>query len=226
MPKAHELAISLAGLIEDRTFREGQRLPSERELCERFGSARNTIRRALEMLKDEHRIVRPAPRGGYIVDRGAAHRGATSLIGLSTGAGPSDVLELRLIAEPSAAALAAIRATSAELDLLERLAQQTAQARSIAEREAHDAEFHMAIFRSTRNPLLVSLSQSINGVRAGDEWVENKQKILSEQRQCDFDAQHLAIVAALRSRDADRARAAMRAHIDSLRKSLLGEFFA
>jgi len=224
MPTANEVAISLAEMIEGKAFRDGQRLPSERELCERFGIARNTVRRALTMLKDEHRIVRHVSRGRYVVDQAAAHERVRSLAGLSTDAGPADVMELRLIAEPSAAALAAIRATNAELDLIERIAEQIAHARTIIEREASDADFHTAIFRSTRNPMLVWLSQYIGVVRSGAPWVENKQKILSQQRQCDFDNQHFAIVASLRSRDPEQARAAMRAHIDSLRRELLGEF--
>lgn len=224
MPRAHDLAINLVCLIEDKTFREGQRLPSERELCERFGSARNTVRRALAMLKDEHRVVRPGLRGGYIVDQSAV--AAPPARSISTHAGPADLMELRLIAEPSAAAIAAVRASSADLDAIERAASQTAHAKTIFGREAADAAFHMAIFRSTRNPMLVWLSESINAVRESAEWVHNKQRILSEERQCAFDAQHLQIIASLRTRDPEQARAAMRAHIDSLRKELLGDLLA
>ena len=221
MAKAHELAISLVEMIESRTLRNGQRLPSERELCERFGSARNTVRRALSMLEDERRVIRHSARGGYIVDHG---RAGLPLVTSGTGAGPADIMELRLIAEPSAAAIAAVRATGADLDLIERAATQIASAKTFPEREACDAEFHLALFRATRNPMLVSLCQSINAVRENEQWIDSKRRILSEQRQGEFDVQHFAIVAALRSRNPDEARAAMRSHIDSLRKELLGDF--
>ena len=223
MPKAQDLASALVELIESRTFRDGQRLPSERELCERFGSARNTVRRALSMLEGERRVIRHLGRGAYIVDQGRAMGSPGSLVSFSTEAGPADIMELRLIAEPSAAAIAAVRATGADLDAIERAAMQIASAKTIAQRETTDAEFHMALFRATRNPMLISLCQSINSVRESEAWIDNKRRILSEQRQCEFDSQHFAIVAALRSRSPEGARAAMRVHIDSLRSELLGD---
>ena len=45
MTKAHQLANTLAQQIFRQEIREGQRLPSERQLCEEFGLARNTVRR-------------------------------------------------------------------------------------------------------------------------------------------------------------------------------------
>jgi DNA-binding FadR family transcriptional regulator len=146
-----------------------------------------------------------------------------ALVSRTPGAGPADIMELRLIAEPSAAAIAAVRATGADLDSIEQAAMQIASAKTIAERESRDDEFHIKLFQATRNPLLVSLCQSISSVRRGEEWIDNKRRILSEKRQCEFDSQHFAIVAALRSRNPDEARAAMRAHIDSLRKELLDD---
>lgn len=225
MAKAHEVATSLIDLIENRTFRDGQRLPSERELCERFGSARNTVRRALSMLSDVHQVIRHVPNGGYVVDQGRMQGGGIApLLGASGQISPADIMEVRLIVEPSAAAIASVRASGADLDYIEETVVKTARAGTIVEREAFDAEFHTALFRMTRNPMLVWISQAINAVRESEEWVDNKQKILSAERQCAFDDQHMAIVAALRKREPDEARAAMRAHIESLRKELLGEF--
>jgi DNA-binding FadR family transcriptional regulator len=222
MANAQELVLNLVEMIESRTLRQGQRLPSERELCERFGSARNTVRRALSILEDERRVVRKPGRGGYVVDESRAIAGPAPASGAE--AGPADIMELRLIAEPSAAAIAAVRASSADLDAIERAAMQIAASKTIAERENNDAEFHLAVFRATRNPMLVALCLSINSVRENEAWVDNKQRILSEQRQCEFDAQHFAIVAALRRRNPDEAHSAMRAHIDRLRRELLGDF--
>jgi DNA-binding FadR family transcriptional regulator len=221
MAKAQELVLNLVEMIESRALREGQRLPSERELCERFGSARNTVRRALSILEDERRVVRQPGRRGYVVDERRALFGPS--LARSAEAGPADIMELRLIAEPSAAAIAAVRASSADLDAIERAAMRIAASKTIAERENSDAEFHLAVFRATRNPMLVSLCLSINSVRENESWIDNKRRILSEERQCEFDAQHFAVVAALRRRSPDEAHAAMRSHIDSLRRELLGD---
>ncbi len=45
MPKASDLVASFSKMIDTQVWRAGQRLPPERELCEQFGSARNTVRR-------------------------------------------------------------------------------------------------------------------------------------------------------------------------------------
>jgi len=223
MPRAEDVAIRLVELIENRALRDGQRLPSERELCERFGSARNTVRRALVMLEGERRVIRRSGQRGYIVDQSRAPDRQRALVGSHAEAGPADIMELRLIAEPSAAAIAAVRATSADLEEIERVATRIASAKTITERESSDAEFHMSLFQATRNPMLISLCRSINSVRESGEWTDNKRRILSEQRQCEFDSQHFAIVTALRSRNPEEARSAMRAHIESLRKELCGD---
>jgi DNA-binding FadR family transcriptional regulator len=226
MSSAHDVAAALVELIDNRTLRAGQRLPPERQLCERFSSARNTVRRALEMLERERRVVRRGARSGFFVDAKPLAPVGARLVLDASQAGPSDILELRLWAEPAAAAMAAVRASNADLDEIERAGAAIARARTVAERESLDAAFHLALFRATRNPLMVSLCVSVNAVRDQHEWVENKRRILSSEQQCEFDREHLAIVEALRRRQPDDARAAMRAHIDSLRRRLLGDLLA
>jgi len=220
---AHHVATALIELIENRTLRAGQRLPTERELANRFASARNTVRRALAMLERDRQVVKRGQRSGYFVDMEAAGERLASLVPDARHASPADLLELRLMSEPAIAAMAAVRATHAELDAIQEAASDIACAKTVGEREARDAVFHMALFKATRNPLMVSLCQSINVVREQHEWIDNKRRILSDDRQCEFDRQHFAIVDALRRRHPDDARAAMRHHIECLRRQLLGD---
>jgi GntR family transcriptional regulator, uxu operon transcriptional repressor len=224
MTKAHELANQLADLIGKRTYRIGQRLPSERELSEQFSIARNTVRRALTMLEAEQRLVRNMGRGAYVVESVGVAAPLSAVLAMpAIEPGPSDIMEIRLINEPAAAAIAAVRATQSDLDGLERAADLTVESDTLAERESADASFHLALFRATRNPMLIALAESINEVRRREEWVEGKRRILSAERVADFDRDHHDVVAALRERDPEAARAAMRRHIESLRKNLLGD---
>lgn len=229
MSKAHQLANSLADLIAQQEYRVGQRLPSERELCERFGMARNTVRRALTMLEAEQGLVRNVGRGAYFVHPAVAgpFEGSLELGGAEPGL--SDLLEMRLVAEPAAAAIAAVRATSADLDNIARAADRIVEAHTVAEREILDAAFHLALFRATRNPMLIAVCNAINAVREKEQWIEGKRRILTRNSdgalQGDhLDRDHLDIVSALREHDAEAARLAMRKHIDGLRRELLGEF--
>jgi DNA-binding FadR family transcriptional regulator len=224
MPKADDLAISIHQFISSEGLRNGQRLPAERELCARFGTARNTVRRALDILEREQRIVRRSGRGCFVsddVDRGLP---MGDFLGDMSMASPADIMELRLIVEPNAAAIAAVRATAADLDKIARAADRIVASRNVSNREQSDADFHLAVFKATRNPLLISLCEAINSVRDRTEWVENKRKILSAERMSAYDDQHTAIVSALRNRDPEEARTVVRVHLEALRRDLLGQY--
>ncbi len=224
MPKADDLATSIHQFISAEGFRSGQRLPAERELCERFGTARNTVRRALDILEREQRIVRRSGRGCFVSDDIDAGLPMGDFLGDMSKASPADIMELRLIVEPNAAAIAAVRATAADLDEIARAADRIVASRNVSNREQSDAHFHLAMFKATRNPLLISLCEAINSVRDRTEWVENKRKILSPERMAIYDDQHTAIVTALRSRDPEEARAVVRVHLEALRRDLLGQY--
>jgi DNA-binding FadR family transcriptional regulator len=228
MPKADELAISLGRMIDAQAWRAGHRLPPERALCEQFSSARNTVRRALGILERDRRIVRRSGRGCFVLENtsDAGFAAIGDFIGHVATAGPADIMELRLIVEPVAAGIAAVRATLGELDEIEQAAERIARSPDIATREESDAAFHLAIFRATRNPLLVSLCEAINTVRDRAEWIENKRQILTPERKAIYDGQHAAIAAALRRRKADDASAAVRDHLDALRRDLLGQYLS
>lgn len=223
MPKAYEVAAHMVRLIDASVWSGGQRLPPERELCEQFGSARNTVRNALKMLERENRVVRQPGRGSVVsMDQGSDGSGKSGdFLGDLSKASPADILELRLIVEPAAAALAAARATTDDLAEIERACVRSVAAKTFAERERWDAEFHLALFRGTRNPLLTSLCESINTVRDRSEWRDLKQQVLSQERRQKYDGQHAAVVSAITRRNGEEARSLLREHINSLCQDLL-----
>lgn len=192
-------------------------------MVEQLGAARNTVRRALQMLAEEQQIIRNIGRG-YIVEEASNIDNLVVLVGPDNSA-PTDILETRFINEPAAAALAALRASHSELNTIAELAKLTAGAQTLSEREQADANFHLAIFKATRNPMLISLCESINLFRERAGWVEGKRRILSTEQSRDFDDEHAAIVEALMNRNAEQARAAMKKHIESLRDHLIGDTF-
>ena len=54
---AAALHLVLARELRTNRWQAGERLPTERELCKRYGVARNTVRRALQALEAECFIV-------------------------------------------------------------------------------------------------------------------------------------------------------------------------
>jgi GntR family transcriptional regulator, uxu operon transcriptional repressor len=212
-------------LIDSQVWLAGQKLPPERKLCEQFGSARLTLRRALDLVAQSDRIVRRTGRGCYVSGEfeGAATLGVGAAFLRDLGrASPADLMELRLIVEPAAASLAAIRASREDLTRIDRACKQTAGAKTFPHREQADADFHLALFEAARNPVLVSLCKSINEVRDGDAWISQKQKILTAERCESYDRQHAAIVSALQRRDVEGAALAVREHLGALRADFWG----
>lgn len=55
-------------LIVNKSYGQGERVPSEKELAETYNVSRITSKKALEMLAAEHLIVRKPGRGSFVVD--------------------------------------------------------------------------------------------------------------------------------------------------------------
>lgn len=67
--KEEEISREIERLIEDKRLREGDKIPSERELAEAFGVQRGTVRCALEILLNKGVIIK-RPRQGHFVAPG------------------------------------------------------------------------------------------------------------------------------------------------------------
>jgi DNA-binding FadR family transcriptional regulator len=221
MGSAYDLAANLSQLIEDGSYSTGQRFPTERALAQQTGMARNTVRRALKLLEKDGVLTRHVGRGTFITKPAA---GASHLISARMElASPADLFEVRLIFEPMGAALAAGRASAEELESIRRACEQTAAAADLEAREVWDARFHLAIMRATKNALLIDYCEAINSVRQQRLWFRLKERTMTPELQRLFDSQHAAVFAALKERDAERAREAQHQHIVALRKRILGE---
>ena len=77
--KYMEIYTALKADIANRVFTKGKRLPGEPELCRRFGTARNTVRQALDLLHRQGLIEKRKGEGTFITQRGERK---TGLIGL------------------------------------------------------------------------------------------------------------------------------------------------
>jgi DNA-binding FadR family transcriptional regulator len=213
---AEQVAADILRRIDSGEWPDGYRVPPERELAATYGLARNTVRRALLALDD--RLVRIVGRGTYV-------RGGPPPDGLAGAerlkqASPADLMEVRLIIEPQAAALAARRASAEELAAIEALLARSLAARGIAAFETWDAALHLAIFRATKNALLIDYCEAINAARHQPHWHRLKQKSATEERRRQYDADHEAIVAALLRRDAEAARRLQHRHLTRVSANL------
>lgn len=154
----------IISLIEERNYLPGERLPSERELAERFGVGRGVIREALSVLENLRYLQRKPNSGIYL--NPYPERTSPETLSLFAGLGLdltvdklAQVLEVRRILEIQAVGLACARRTDADLAALQDIVDRfdAALLESNAEIAVLDYEFHMAIFRATQNVVLMQV---------------------------------------------------------------------
>ncbi|HXS62720.1 MAG TPA: FCD domain-containing protein [Streptosporangiaceae bacterium] len=215
-----ERGLALAEQIMTRALRgrlgpEG-RLPTERQLAADLGVTRSAIRYALAILEEQGHISREVGRGTYLrspgplaVEAGAGAAGS----GAAQAFAPADVMVVRRLLEPPAMPLAVAWATAADFDEMDRCLAGGDQAGNYDEFELWDMALHRSIMAATHSPLLCTLYSSIETARAGHMWGNLKRRSASAERRGMYQADHHAIVIALKARDAGGAVTAMRAHL-------------
>ena len=75
-----EIYSSLKNSIAERKFSADLQIPSEAELCEQFGVARNTVRQALAMLLSQGLIEKHKGKGSFITPKGERKTGVIGLL--------------------------------------------------------------------------------------------------------------------------------------------------
>ena len=209
------VARSLIEAIRDGRYRVGARLPAERELAIEYGISRPTVREAIIALEVQGLVEVRVGSGVYV------KRPTEPADDGGIGIGAFELTEARLLFEGEAAALAATTMTDDELDTLDTLVAAIEQANATGLGEAPDQEFHFAIARGTGNGAILKMIEMLWTLRA-----TSPECALMFQRARDAGskpvvAEHAAIAAALRSRNAAAARAAMRAHLGRVIDHLL-----
>src|SRR5882762_6911443 len=106
MPKnvAAEVAHSLRQRIESGEWSETRRLPNERELAAEYSVARNTVRSAIGKIAADGTVTRHVGRGTFL--RHDSRDDFLNIIRKISGVSPIDMMAVRQIFEPRAAALA------------------------------------------------------------------------------------------------------------------------
>jgi GntR family transcriptional regulator, transcriptional repressor for pyruvate dehydrogenase complex len=213
-----QVAEQLRQLISCGEYKPGDRLPSERELATRLGVGRPAVREALRELK---------AHGLLVVGRGAQGTNVAKLPAPSftdhmaplLGSGAermAELMEIRSAVEIEAAGLAARRATMEDLHRLSILA--SGPARLLSPED--DAAFHAAIAQATHNALFeqvirepVDLLHDHMAAILNAYYAEPGGGIALQQ-------QHEAIRRAIRAGDEQKARQAMRQHLDYVARGL------
>ena len=202
--------------VVNGTWKAGDRLPAERDLCQQFGIARTSLREALKAMELVGMLNSRVGDGTFVCPRSEflSRPMMWALMGIEE-AELRDVMEARLIMEVSSAELAAERATPVQLEEINFAVQamRDAIARDEPVLEA-DMQFHMAISNAAGNPLLASsLLMLRNLMRQGMLY-----KHLLPGISPTIVKFHAAIYNAIKQKNPTAAKKAMKEHmVDSMR---------
>ena len=220
--RSHLVRDELLAAIKRGELKPGDPIPSERRLGETFGVSRGSVREALRSLEAMNLVEVHHGRGAFVA-AGPDTRYADPFAGwLEVHRGAVvDLLKVRGALDELAAGEAAL--AHDDEDLMQLRAAQSAFAEA-AGREGAAAEelttldvaFHLAIARAAHSELLLRLETDLHG-----QLTESRELMFApKSRPTDSAAEHATIVDAIARRDAAQARAAVVAHIQTVRDLL------
>jgi DNA-binding FadR family transcriptional regulator len=212
-----QIADQIAELIARGEFPPGSRLPAERVLAQQLGVSRPSVREALIALEIDGLVDVRGGSGIYVRSAQPAGQG----VGAEVEPGPFEVVAARLLVEGETAALAASHATALQLARLEEtlgLMQDELGAKD----SALDADrlFHVRIAEAAGNSALVPMVDGLWDYRKGAMFSKLDEHFDSPERHAAAIEEHRLIIDAIRRRDPEAARAAMRGHLEHVRQTL------
>jgi DNA-binding FadR family transcriptional regulator len=195
----------------------GDRLPAERELCQRLEISRSTLRQALTALVQSGHLVAARGRGGgTFVAEAPPPVGAPSHELLASW---REACDQRLAVELGVAALAAERAQADQLDpLVELVAEMDDLIEDFDAYRQADVRFHIGLAETTRSHRLVVLATEAQAAMTDlIAHIAHPPEVLANAN-----AQHAGLLAAIREHDATRATSLMTEHLRGTEHVLAG----
>ena len=195
---------TLTKRIVSQEYGRDERLPSERQLAQDLGVARNTVREALDQLEERGMIRRRAGSGSFVTydPNGAAEAQAP----VAAETGPLQLQVVRGILEPEMVRLAIINMPPRQIEALgETLSQMEAVQTDAAAFVRLEEEFHRQIAAGTGNPLLVACYNLVIDARRQSFRAAMYRRHLTPMRIAAYQRGYNALFNAIAARDIEAA---------------------
>jgi GntR family transcriptional regulator, transcriptional repressor for pyruvate dehydrogenase complex len=192
-------------------WKEGEKIPAERELCQTLGVGRASLREALKALEIMGMIETRLGDGTYVCNRSDFFsRPLLWAIAGSSEADARELIEARTLIEVELAGLAAERATSENLrQISEQLRNMERAKKNPQEFVQADVDFHLAIGQAASSRILMNALQLIRNLL--QQWILSAVAVKGvPDKAC---AQHKRVLQAIEDRDSAAARKEMRSHL-------------
>ncbi len=218
-----EIVEALGNRIRKGQLKPGDKLPTEAEIMAGFAVSRTVVREALSKLQASSLVETRHGIGTFVMAQPSRLNFKIADQDLSTVADVISVLELRISLETEAAGLAAQRRTTANLEAMQ------AALDAFQDSIKHDSDavppdfqFHMEVARATANQHFADLmtylgTMIIPRTRVNTPQSAPEGRLNYLQR---VNSEHENIFVAIRNRDSEAARAAMRTHLANSRERL------
>lgn len=197
---SEQVISELRNQISSGEWPVGSRIPTEPELVEQLGVARNTVREAVRALAHNGLLDIRQGSGTYVV---ATSELAGVMQRRFADASPRHIAELRATLESSAAKLAARRRTDRDLRQLDTLLARREEAWASGDAEAFvtaDATLHLAVVAASHNDVMTAMYADLGEVLR--DWLrEDIGRGLTPETYMD----HSRLVEAIRAQDAEAA---------------------
>jgi len=211
-------------LILRGILRPGERLPSERELSDRLGISRPSLREAVAELQEKGLLTSKAGAGIYVADvLGGAFSPALIRLFSAHDEAVFDYIAFRRDMEGLAAERAARLASDTDLRVIQTILDKMVAAhakRDSADEALLDADFHLSIIEASHNVIMLHMMRSMYDLLR--EGVFYNRQIMFRQRSTrdTLLEQHRAINEAIQARDPAASRAAVEAHLNFVEQAL------
>lgn len=156
---AEQVADGIMNLIQETPYKAGDKLPTEKELCESTGAGRNTVREALKILASRNVLEIRQGAGTFVSEKQGIPDDPLGFSMVNDHVKLTrDLLQVRIMLEPQIAALAAQCAKEHEIRELEDILEEMEAAMKKREDYSElDTKFHTKIAQCTHNIVMENL---------------------------------------------------------------------
>ena len=156
---AEQVANGIMNLIQETPYNAGDKLPTDKELCERTGAGRNTVREALKILASRNVLEIRQGAGTFVSEKQGIPDDPLGFSMVNDHVKlTKDLLQVRIMLEPQIAALAAQCAKEHEIKELEEILEEMEAAMKKREDYSElDTKFHTKIAQCTHNIVMENL---------------------------------------------------------------------
>jgi GntR family transcriptional repressor for pyruvate dehydrogenase complex len=213
-----DIVQQIRNLIQKGKLKQGDQLPTERELVDTFKVSRASVREAIRYLESMKLVESRQGNGTYVIassEEALVQPLAASLFLEKDNL--MDIFSIRKIIEPQIAQLAAENATASEINELEDILQeQVKDLSSGINITKTDSEFHNLLIQTAKNRVLERLLLAILDLLA-----QKREKFLQVEERAQRSLMgHQEIFSAIKARNPVAARQAMRRHLEDVENIL------